>query len=155
MLRSAEMTACNQAFHCQSLCIMILFEAPGSLMPCCCNKVKKPIIDWAYACMCCMLQKLSKHNAMGLPAKPLCMQAARIWVGFLGCHFSRQTPPPVLTYNRSQLASMLSVVKCRVTRCKGSQCCAATRFVYRSCQQFLPARLDKVSGGSTADPSKI
>ena len=74
--------------------------------------------------------KFVKHDAMSLPAKPLCMQADRIWVGSLGCHFSRQTPPPVLTYNRYQLASVLSVRECRMTRCKGFHCCAAPCLAY-------------------------
>lgn len=43
-----------------------------------------------------------EEEGLRIPAKPLCMQAARIWVGSLGCHFRRHTPPPVLTCHRHQ-----------------------------------------------------
>lgn len=42
-------------------------------------------------------QGRQKEVPRGIPAKPLCMQAASTWTGSLGCHFKRHTPPPVLT----------------------------------------------------------
>lgn len=153
MLWSAEMTACNQAFHRQSLCITVLFEAPGNLMPYCCNKVKKPsLIDIGHMHAYVACNKVCQAQCYELTCKAIVHAGCQDLGGVPGMPFQ---PPDATACAHLQQISTCKCAECSRVRDDKMQgvsmlCSNMVCLQFSFCQQ----ELTHLSAGITADPSK-